>query len=175
MQTYEASIGRGGQLMLGIAPDRHGLLPESDVTRLREFGAAIHARYGNNLVRKSHPGADQNLERALDDDSSTFWSAPAGSHHASIEVRFDHPVKFDRAVTMEWLEGGQRVRQYRVEVWSGTGWKTVAQAQAIGHKKIDAFEPVTADRVRLNLLSTIDAAQIREFALYDSRSSAALR
>jgi hypothetical protein len=26
--------------------------------------------------------------------------------------------------------------------------------------------------VRLNLLSTIDAAQIREFALYDSRSNA---
>jgi alpha-L-fucosidase len=87
-----------------------------------------------------------------------------------VEVRFDHPVTFDRSVTLEWLEGGQRVRQYQVEAWTGRGWKTIARAQAIGHKKIDAFASVTASRVRLNLLSTTDAAQIREFALYDSHS-----
>ncbi|MDB6159068.1 MAG: alpha-L-fucosidase [Gammaproteobacteria bacterium] len=168
MKTYEESIGRGGQLMLGIAPNRHGLLPPSDVARLREFGAAINARYGNNLVRGHHRTDDDNRERALDDNPDTFWSAPAGSHHANVEVRFDRPVTFDRAMTLEWLEGGQRVRQYQVEVWAGNGWKTIARAQAIGHKKIDTFEPVTATRVRLNLLSTTDAAQIREFALYDS-------
>ena len=169
MTTYEDSVGRGGQLMLGLAPDRHGLLPASDVARLREFGAAIKARYGNNLVR-THHRADDSLERALDDNPDTFWSAPAGSHHATVEVRFDHPVTFDRSVTLEWLEGGQRVRQYQVEAWTGRGWKTIARAQAIGHKKIDAFASVTASRVRLNLLSTTDAAQIREFALYDSHS-----
>jgi alpha-L-fucosidase len=101
MQTYEQTVGRGGQLMLGLAPDRHGLLPQSDVARLREFGTAIRARYGNNLVRTHRPGEDHDLELALDDDPDTFWSAPAGSHHASIEVRFDRPVTFDRAMTME--------------------------------------------------------------------------
>src|SRR3984893_13919308 len=171
MKAYEDSIGRGGQLMLGIAPNRHGLLPPSDVARLREFGAAINARYGNNLVRQHHRTDDDNRERALDGNPDPFWSAPAGSHHATVEVRFDHPVTFDRAMTLEWLEGGQRVRQYQVEVWAGSGWKTIARAQAIGHKKIDTFEPVTATRVRLNLLSTTDAAQIREFALYDSHSA----
>jgi alpha-L-fucosidase len=170
MQTYEQTVGHGGQLMLGLAPDRHGLLPKSDVARLREFGAAIRARYGNNLVRAHRAGDDHDVERALDDDPDTFWSAPLGSHHASIEVRFDRPVTFDRAMTMEWLDGGQRVRRYRVEVWTGNSWQPIAEAQAIGHKKIDVFAPVTAERVRLNLLSTTDAAQIREFALFDSRA-----
>ena len=170
MKTYEESVGRGGQLMLGLAPNRHGLLPQSDVNRLREFGAAIKARYGHNLVRGHIRNLDDNLERALDDDTDTFWSAPAGSQHALIEVGFERPVTFDRAVSMERLEGGQRVRQYQVEIWDGQTWKAVARAQAIGHKKIDIFEPVSASRVRLNLLSTTDAAQIREFALYDSRS-----
>lgn len=172
MQTYENSVGRGGQLMLGIAPDRQGLLPQSDVVRLREFGDAIRKRYGDNLMKQHPPGSDPELERALDDDPDTFWSAPAGSHHATLEVKFDHPIQFDRAVTMEWLETGQRVRQYRIEAWTGTEWKPVAQAQAIGHKKIDAFPAVTTNRVRLNLLSTTDAAQIREFALYNSQASA---
>jgi alpha-L-fucosidase len=138
----------------------------------RKHGAAIKARYGNNLVRGHSRTGSDGLERALDDNPDTFWSAPAGSHHAIVEVRFDHPVTFDRAMTLEWLEGGQRVRQYQIEVWTGNGWKTIARAQAIGHKKIDTFEPITATRVRLNLLSTTDAAQIREFALYDSHSSA---
>jgi alpha-L-fucosidase len=172
MQAYENSVGRGGQLMLGIAPDRQGLLPGSDVDRLREFGEAIHKRYGNNLMKEHRAGSDSDLERALDDDPDTFWSAPAGSHHATLEVQFDRPIQFDRAVTMEWLETGQRVRQYRIDAWIGTGWKPLAQAQAIGHKKIDAFPPVTTDRVRLNLLATTDAAQIREFALYNSQASA---
>lgn len=170
IKTYEESVGRGGQLMLGIAPNRHGLLPDSDVARLREFAAALRARYGRNVVRSHHHSEDENRERALDDDPDTFWSAPAGSHHALLEVRFDRAVTFDRALTMEWLESGQRVRQYQIEVWTGKGWRAVARAQAIGHEKIDSFAPVTATRVRLNLLGTTDAAQIREFGLYDSRS-----
>jgi alpha-L-fucosidase len=106
----------------------------------------------------------------LDDDPDTFWSAPAGSHQAVMEVTFEQPVTFDRTMIMEWLDGGQRVREYQVEIWDGHTWKAVARAQAIGHKKIDTLEPVTASRIRLRLLSTTDAAQIREFALYYSRS-----
>jgi alpha-L-fucosidase len=70
---------------------------------------------------------------------------------------------------MEWLNDGQRVQKYAIEVWSETdrAWKTVAEAQAIGHEKIDEFPPVTARRIRLNILSSTDAAQIREFQLYN--------
>jgi alpha-L-fucosidase len=68
---------------------------------------------------------------------------------------------------MEWLNDGQRVQKYSIEIWSGKGWQSVAAAQAIGHKKIDIFPAVTASRVRLNILSSTGAAAIREFQLYD--------
>jgi alpha-L-fucosidase len=45
-------------------------------------------------------------------------------------------------------------------------WTRVAGAEAIGHKKIDGFAPVTASRVRLNILSATSEAHIREFQLY---------
>ena len=38
VDSYENSVGHGGQWMLGLAPDRRGLLPEADVARLRELG-----------------------------------------------------------------------------------------------------------------------------------------
>jgi alpha-L-fucosidase len=81
-------------------------------------------------------------------------------------VSFAKPVTFNRALTMEWLNDGQKVEKYSIDAWTETGWKTVAGAQAIGHEKIDAFEAVTASRVRLNILSSTGAAGIREFQLY---------
>ncbi len=66
--------------MLGVAPDNRGLLPDSDVKRLEEFGAALRKRAENNLVLASSIARALRFEAALDGDPDTFWSAPAGSH-----------------------------------------------------------------------------------------------
>jgi alpha-L-fucosidase len=171
MDIWENSVGRGGQLMLGLAPNRHGLLPEADVRRLKEFGLALQARYGadKNLMRQRLAPAphDANLEAALDGDADTFWSAPEGSRHAMLEVDFARPIRFDHALTMEWLNDGQCVQKYAVEAWLHGAWTPVARAEAIGHMKIDRFAPVTAAKVRLNILSSACTARIREFQLFD--------
>ena len=166
---YEQSVGRGAQLMLGIAPDRNGRVPEVDVRRLEEFGDAVGKRYAHNLVKEK--GASLAASEALDGDPGTFWAAPEGSRRAVVEVHFKEPVTFDRAVTMEWLVDGQRVRKYAVEVFEDGKWKPVARGQAIGHKKIDVFPPVRARQVRLDLLETTGAARIREFQLYSSAAA----
>jgi alpha-L-fucosidase len=169
VDDYEQSVGRGAQLMLGIAPDRDGRVPDADVARLKEFGEAIQKRYAHNLIKENHPQGT--AAEALDGDPETFWSAPEASHSAVIHVNFREPVTFDRAVTMEWLVDGQRVRKYAIEVSDGGKWKRVAEGQAIGHKKIDTFAPVTTKLVRLNLLETTDAARIREFQLYNTAAT----
>jgi alpha-L-fucosidase len=86
-----------------------------------------------------------------------------------LEVSFDHPVTFDHVLTMEWLNEGQHVEKYAIEVWkdSERSWQRIVEAEAIGHEKIDAFASVTADRVRLNILSSTGEAHIREFQLFN--------
>lgn len=166
LATYDETVGHGAQLLLGLAPDRRGLLPDSDVARLEQFGKALRARYAHNLAL-AHSPASPEVAAALDGNPDTFWSAPAGSHHATLEVNFAKPVSFNRALTMEWLNDGQHIQKYAIQVWTGGVWKTVAAAEAIGHKKIDIFPTVTASRVRINILSSTDAAAIREFQLYN--------
>ncbi len=168
LDTYDKTVGRGAQLMLGVAPDNRGLLPDSDVRRLEEFGAALRKRAENNLVLHRER-AKAGFEAALDGDPDTFWSAPPGSHHAEVEVDFEKPATFDHAVTMEWLNDGQHIQKYTLDIWSESdkAWKRIAEGQAIGHKKIDQFPSVTAQRVRLNILSSTSEAHIREFQLYD--------
>jgi alpha-L-fucosidase len=170
--TYEQSVGHGGQLMLGLAPDRRGLLPESDVARLKEFGEAIRQRYSasQNLVPK-HTCEEEKEECALDNDPSTFWTASSGSHTATLEVSFPQPVKFDTALTSEWLVDGQKIQHYRIEVRDGKTWKPVFEGHAIGHKKVDHFPAVSASKVRLNILSSTSEAHIREFQVFNIEST----
>lgn len=176
ISTYEATVGHGGQLMLGLAPDRRGLLPDADVKRLQEFGAAIRHRYSENLMaRERIPNTA--TDAAFDGDPDTFWSAPAGSHSAVLQAEFRHPVTFDHTLVMEWLNDGQHVEHFRIEAWDGKLWKTLVEGNPIGHKRIDSFPPVTASRIRLSILSSSAEAHIREFQIFDigsgkSRSSA---
>ena len=163
--TYERTVGRGGQLMMGIAPDQRGLIPDSDAQRLKEFGEAIRERYGKRL---SHSPTRGEEEAALDGNPDTFWSAPTGSHHATLEVGFDKPRTFDRTLTMEWLNAGQHVEKYAIEIYKDGKWSEVARGQAIGHKKIDRFPAVNASRVRLNILSSTSEAHIREFQIFEA-------
>jgi alpha-L-fucosidase len=156
--------------MLGIAPDDTGRIPDSDAKRLQEFGTALHRIYSHNLAAESGTIAgDPTAAAAVDNDLSTFWSAPF--RHATLEVNFSKPVTFDRAVTMEWLNEGQHIQEYAIEAWQNGAWKPLVHAQAIGHKKIDLFPPITAQRVRLNLISITGSAAIREFQLYDGSST----
>jgi alpha-L-fucosidase len=167
LDTYDKTVGRGAQLMLGLAPDKRGLLPESDIARLQGFGAALQKRAQNNLALQ-HSATTPEADAALDNDPNTFWSAPAGSHHAILEVTFDKPLTFDHALTMEWLNDGQHVEKYAIEIWDETAhnWRAIAAGEAIGQKKIDQFPAVTATRVRLNILSSAAEAHIREFQLF---------
>jgi alpha-L-fucosidase len=165
LNLYDNAVGHGGQWLLGVAPDDRGLLPKADAARLRELGLAIRSRYANNLL-KDHLPADENTARALDGDTDTFWSAPVGSHFATLEVRLARAITFNHALTMEWLVEGQRVQKYNIQAWQNGTWKTLVTAQAIGHKKIDSFPAVTTNRLRLNILSSSGTARIREFQLY---------
>ena len=162
---YEQTVGRGAQLMLGVAPDSRGLLPDSDAARLKEFGAAIEHLHAGNLALLHSPATDE-VSAATDGNPDTFWSAPIGSHHSTLEVNLARPTAIDRVTTMEWLNDGQHVEKYAIEVWTGKEWKAVATGQAIGHEKIDRFATVTASRIRLNILSSSQAAHIREFQVY---------
>jgi len=170
VSSYEETIGRGGQLMLGLSPDRRGMLPDADVKRLEEFGAAIRKRYGRNLIANEHIRGQGAIEAALDGDPETFWSAPAGSHQAVLEANFAKPVTFDHALVMEWLNDGQHVEHFRIEAWTGKHWSSLVEGNAIGHKRINHFGPVTASHIRLNILASSSEAHIREFQVFSAGS-----
>jgi alpha-L-fucosidase len=172
MKEYEATVGRGAQLMLGLAPDRTGQLPAADVARLAEFGARIEATYGHDKNLALHHGAvSREQSYALDGDPSTWWPVPADGSTPTLTVAFTQPTTVDRVLTMERLNEGQRIEEYAVDAWENNAWTQVAHAQAIGHKKIDRFPAVTTNRIRLRILAAAGPAGIREFQAFNGEST----
>jgi alpha-L-fucosidase len=173
IKEYDQTVGRGAQLMLGLAPDNTGRLPAADVARLKEFGERIHEIYGDNLALHGKFATDS--AAAFDGDANTYWQAPASSPGNNapplLIIRFAKPTTFDRSVTMERLNDGQHISAYRIEVEEDGQWREVAHAEAIGHKKIDIFPAVNASAVRLTLLDVNGPAQIREFQIYNGATA----
>jgi alpha-L-fucosidase len=172
MEEYEATVGRGAQLMLGLAPDRSGQIPAADVARLAEFGARIRAVYGPDQNLAVHARSPEPVPSeqagAVDGDPATWWQIIPDGSTPTLTVTFARPVTIDRTLTMERLNEGQRIEGYAVDAWVDDAWKEVAHARAIGHKKIDSFAPVITTRVRLRILAVGGAAGIREFQVFNS-------
>lgn len=159
--------------MIGVAPDTRGLVPDSDVQRLAEFGDAVRSIYGDNKNLARHAKVASAYASAVDGDADTFWSAPPDFRSATIELSFDAPVTIDRALTMEWLSDGQQIEKYSIEALVGGKWKTLHTGTSLGHKKIDKFPRTTTTRARLVIISSAAAPRIREFQLFDGAAAEA--
>ena len=55
MNRYLASVGNGGTMNIGIAPNKDGLLDEEDVKALRGFGELRQAFFANELTDSAKP------------------------------------------------------------------------------------------------------------------------
>ena len=110
----------------------------------RKFGVylsptAIRQRYKDNLVAppQDKPGAGNRARR----QSRYFLVRPTGSHQAALEVNFATPITFDRALTMEWLNAGQHVQKYTVEMYRGGSGSRSSREMRWATSKSTAFRP----------------------------------
>ncbi len=142
VEMYYQSVGRNGNLILGVTPDRDGLVPQADMKRLEELGKAIRQRLGTP-VAKTHGSGN------------------------TVELPLPPARRIDHVVLMEAIANGERVREYVVEgLVVGGWWKRIAEGTSIGHKRIQTFDPIEAAKVRLRITESIATPQIRNLAVY---------
>ncbi len=140
LEIYEKTVGRGAQLVLGIAPDDRGLLPEADAKRLEEFGAAVRRLYGQ--------------------------PAAAGGAANPAFVRLPRPQRVDRVILQEDLAQGQMVRRFRVEALAGGQWVEAARGSTIGYKRILRFEPVEAAAIRVEIEASLGPVHLKPVQVF---------
>ncbi len=145
MEMYEQSVGHGSVLLLNNTPDASGLIPAKDVQRSKEFGDEVKRRYGIKI-------------------------ADVSGHGKEVTVQPSAPSVIDAVVSMEDISQGERIRKYVIEARVDGQWIEMASGSAIGHKKIDKFEPVRASSVRLRVLECVGEPIIRRLSLHRTSS-----
>jgi alpha-L-fucosidase len=117
----------------------------------------------SNVFQKQ---AQHGAKAAVDGDAHTRWATDAGTRQAWLEVDLGRPETFSRVVLDEWEGGGKRVQSFELQYDSGGEWKTFYGGTTIGPNWEMRFGPVTAQRVRLNILEATNGPTFNEFALY---------
>ncbi len=145
LDIYYRSVGHGCNLLLNVAPDNRGLIPEADFLRVMEFGNELRRRFAAPIAETSGEGDEIVLE--LPDERAV-----------------------NHVVTMEQISLGERVLEYVLEAESRGRWIELARGTAIGHKKIDTFPAVKASRIRLTITRSVEKPVIRHLAVFDTES-----
>ncbi len=133
-------------------------IPALDMARPGVIKPNMKATASNTYRRDSTYGPAQ----AIDGDDETRWATDGGTKQAWLEVDLGQPATFD---AVEIDEVYDRVRSFKLEYQDAQQWKTFYQGTALGEQFSARFGPVTAQRVRLNVLDATDGPTITEFQL----------
>ncbi len=109
--------------------------------------------------------------KAFDDNSETRWATDSGTMSAWLEVDLGKPVTIGRAVIEQAFPELQRVRKFAIEYWQDGSWRPCYQGENLGDTLEVTFRPITAQRVRLNIIEASDGPTIWEFELYPPKKS----
>jgi alpha-L-fucosidase len=133
-------------------------IPALDVTRPGVIQPNMKATASNVYQRNSA----YNPSKAIDGDDDTRWATDGGTKQAWLEVDLGQPMTFD---AVEIDEVYDRVRSFELQYQDGQQWRTFYHGTTLGEQFSAKFEPVTAQRVRLNVLDATDGPTITEFQL----------
>jgi alpha-L-fucosidase len=180
---FYTSIGRNGNMLLNLAPDTRGLVPDDQLGALRGMAEVVHATFADDLAAGADLGADSSNPAngpALlhDGDLDTWWEAAPGRTGATMTLTLPAVTTFDVVSLQEAVDHrGQRIESFVVETWDGSSWtapSTIEEQTTVGHKRLLRLTvPVTTDRVRIRITGCRLEPTLAEMGLFQQARPAA--
>ena len=173
VDIYYSSLGQNSLLLLNLPPGKDGLIHKNDEKSLMKMKEIIDNTFQQNLVKNTRVSATSAdffypASNLVDGNKETFWTTPNNQTQATVVIDMETEKTFDRLLLQENIRNGQRVESFVLDYWTGTGWTELAKGTTIGYRRLLRFLPVTASKVRLNILSSRDCPEITEVGLYKS-------
>lgn len=173
---YYKSVGRGACLDLGIAPDKRGLISESDAATLKEFGSILKQTFAINLAKdatikasntRGNNVAQFGPQHLLDQDRYSYWATDDGITTPQLLIDLHQPKTFDVIRLRENIKLGQRIEELAIDAFENGAWKQIATATSIGGNKLIRLpEAVTASKLRLRIVKSPVCIALSDFGIY---------
>ena len=151
VNIYYQSVGMNSVLLLNVPPDMRGLIHETDVARLKEFGDYIENTFSNNKIETSF----------------SSWRAKNGDYK---EYDIKNGEVINTVLLQEDIKKGQRVEVFKVEGLIDGSWTKLAEGTTIGYKRLLRFDDVAPEKIRVTIIETRFSANIKEIGAYHAAS-----
>ena len=114
-----------------------------------------------------HKQAEYSADKAVDGNGETRWATDSGTKSAWLELDLGKPTKMSRAIMKQAFPELKRIRKYAIEYWQDGQWKACYHGENPGANISAKFNPITAQRVRLNIIESTDGPTVWEFQLFN--------
>ena len=142
--------------MLGLSPNKRGVLDETDTQLLVALGCDLKINFGYNLLSNakisvsSSSFGDFSAGDLLENNYSSFWKPAESDKKPEFILEFEEEQFFDKLVLSENIMHGQHVESFEVFAPNEKGkWKSVYEGECIGYKKICCLEPMKAAKLKV--------------------------
>lgn len=127
MGLYYYSVGRGANLLINIAPDRRGLLPEADSQRFIDFGNEIKRIFSNKIANFS------DFKR----ENDTYY------------VEFQESTCINHVVLMENMQNAEQIEEFSIYAYPYPKGERILvyKGFTVGHKHICKFPSIYTNRI----------------------------
>ncbi len=166
---FLTSVGRGANLILNLAPDRRGLIPDQDVASLREWNRLREATFAVNLATRGQLLVGEQvlpLAPLIDGDRLTAWTPETLPATGEWILELPDSATFDLVDLREDIRLGHRVGAWELAVEIDGAWHTVAQGEAVGARRLIPLPLQTTRRVKWRWLDAAASPALTELGLY---------
>lgn len=163
---YLRAVGGNSGFLLNVPPDRHGRIPDVDVTVLAALGERIRDFRSRRIaatvtVSSGTPG---DVATAWPGRAATPWRPMDGDPRPTLTLTFDAPRPVEAVVLGEEIREGQRIEHVLVQGRRDGGWRTLAEANAVGYQRILTFPATEVDAVRVEVTEVRDVPVVARVA-----------
>lgn len=173
---YLKSVGRGGCLDLGIAPDTRGLLHENDVRVLADFGALLKKTFATDLAKSASIKASNvrannakgyGTKALTDDNRYSYWSTDDAVKTPDLILEWKAPQTFNLIRLRENIKLGQRIEAIEMDAWIDGNWQKVGGVTSIGACRIIKLDKhITTTKFRLRVTQSPVAVALSEVGIF---------
>ena len=175
LDLYYKSVGRGASFLLNVPPDRRGLLCDTDVASLKQFGELVANTFAKNLAAGAKLEASnvrggnsaygpQNL---MDGRRDTYWATDDAVKNPELTLEFGRPVSFNLIRLCEDTRLGQRIGAFAIDVWKDGDWSPLTQGTSIGTCRLIRLDnAINSGKLRLRITGSPVCPALAEFGLF---------
>ncbi|SDD83426.1 alpha-L-fucosidase [Mucilaginibacter pineti] len=168
--------------ILNAAPNRDGLIDDNALAGLKQIGemwknagpVAKLAETGapiisHNLAKHAPSNSswsdDSNImDFANDDDFGSSWQSNPAVKQPWYEVDLKPGQPFNAIVIAEQKSN---IKKYKLEYYDGSAWKVIFEGENDNRVKVNRFNQVKGDKVRMSIETYNETPSIAEFQVYN--------